>query len=35
VTFNAADFSGSERFGIRTLSPANALSELGGSDEKE
>jgi len=29
VTFNAADFTGAERFGIRTLTPGRLLREIG------
>jgi putative PIN family toxin of toxin-antitoxin system len=29
VTFNRTDFAGSDRFGIRILSPAEALREIG------
>jgi putative PIN family toxin of toxin-antitoxin system len=30
VTFNQADFKGCERFGLRTMTPADVLRELGG-----
>lgn len=29
VTFNEADFSGSDRFGVRVISPVKALREIG------
>jgi predicted nucleic acid-binding protein len=29
VTFNRADFVGSERFGVRIVSPVEALREIG------
>lgn len=29
VTFNRADFAGSERFGVRVMSPGQALREMG------